>query len=61
MSSKETAFAAIAALPEDATLQDAAERLALLAGIEKGRRDVREGRSRTQDDVEKLLPTWLGK
>jgi hypothetical protein len=61
MSTKETALAAIAALPDDATLQDAAEKLVLLAAIEQGRRAVREGRSRSQDEVEKLLPTWLGR
>jgi hypothetical protein len=37
MSTKETALAAIAALPEEATLQDAADRLALLAEIERSR------------------------
>jgi|GEM_PF-1638515 len=61
MSAKEAAHAAIDELPEGATLQDAADRLALLAAVEKGRLDVREGRWQTQEDVEKLLPSWLGK
>ena len=61
MSIKDAAHAAIEALPESATLQDAADRLALLAALEKGRQAVREGRWKTQDDVEKLLPAWLGK
>jgi predicted transcriptional regulator len=58
---KAAAHAAIDALPDTATLQDAAERLALLAALEKGRRAVREGRWQTQEDVEKLLPSWLEK
>jgi predicted transcriptional regulator len=61
MSTKNIALAAIAAMPDDATLQDAAEKLALLAAIEKGRRDVREGRTRPQEEVEELLPTWRGR
>jgi hypothetical protein len=61
MSVKEAARAAIDSLPEDATLQDAADRIALLAAIEKGRKDIREGRWTVQEDVEKLLPTWLEK
>jgi len=61
MSVKEAAHAAIEALPDDASLQDAADRLALLAALEKGRKAIREGRSKSQEDVEKLLPSWLGK
>jgi predicted transcriptional regulator len=61
MSVKEAAHAAIDALPEEATLQDAADRLALLAALEKGRKAIQEGRWKSQEDVEKLLPTWLEK
>jgi hypothetical protein len=61
MSVKEAAHAAIDRLPDQATLQDAADRLALLATLEKGRQAVREGRWKAQEDVEKLLPSWLGK
>ena len=58
---KAAAHAAIDALPDTATLQDAAERIALLAALEKGRQAVREGRWKSQEDVEKLLPSWLEK
>ncbi len=61
MSVKEAAHAAIEAMPEEATLQDAADRLALLAALEKGRLAVREGRWKSQEEVEKLLPSWLEK
>jgi predicted transcriptional regulator len=44
-----------------ATLQDAADRIALLAGLEQGSQAAREGRWQTQEDVEKLLPSWLEK
>lgn len=59
MSVKKAARSAIDALPEKATLQDAADRLALLAALEKGRQAVKEGRWRSQDDVEKLLLKWI--
>jgi hypothetical protein len=61
MSVKEAAHAAIDGLPDNATLQDAADRLALLAALEKGRQAVREGRWKSQEEVEKLLPLWLEK
>lgn len=61
MGVKEAAHAAIDALPDEATFQDAADRLALLAALEKGRKAVREGRWKSQEDVEKLLPSWLEK
>jgi hypothetical protein len=61
MSTKELAHAAIEALPENATLQDAADRLALLAALEKGRDSVKAGHWKEQAAVEQLLPQWLGK
>ena len=61
MSVKEAAHAAIDALPDTASLQDAAERIALLAALEKGRQAVCEGRWKSQEEVEKLLPSWLAK
>lgn len=61
MSVKDVAHAAINALPDTASLQDAADRIALLAALEKGRQAMREGRWKSQEEVEKLLPTWLEK
>lgn len=59
MSTKELAHAAIDALPDDATLQDAAEKLALLAALDKSRDTVKTGHWKTQADVEKLLPRMM--
>ena len=61
MSVKEAAHPAIEALPDTASLPDAADRVALLAALEKGRHAVREGRWRSPEEVEKLLSSWLGK
>jgi hypothetical protein len=61
MSVKEAAHPAIEALPDTASLPDAADRVALLAALEKGRHAVREGRWRSPEEVEKLLSSWLEK
>jgi hypothetical protein len=48
---KQLALQALEQLPEDATLEDAMERLYLLESIERGRADVREGRVISHDEV----------
>ena len=48
---KQRALRALEQLPEDATLEDAMERLYLLEKIERGRADVREGRTVAHEDV----------
>lgn len=48
---KQLALRALEQLPEDASLEDAMERLFLLEKIERGRADVREGRTVAHEDV----------
>ena len=43
---------AVSHLPDDATLDDAFERLFILHKIERGLNDAREGQTMTQDEVE---------
>ncbi len=43
---------AISHLPDDATLDDAFERLFILHKIERGLKDTWEGQTMTQDEVE---------
>lgn len=50
-SAKQLALRAVEQLPEDATLEDAMERLYLLEKIERGRADVREGRVVSHEEV----------
>jgi len=50
-SAKQLALRALEELPEDATLEDAMERLYFLEKIERGRTDVREGRVVAHEDV----------
>jgi predicted transcriptional regulator len=48
---KQLALRAVEQLPEDATLEDAMERLFLLEKVERGRADVREGRVVAHEEV----------
>ena len=48
---KQLALRAVEQLPDDATLEDAMERLYLLEKIERGRADLREGRVVAHEDV----------
>ena len=46
-------------LPDDCTLKDAAYRLYLRQLVEEAREDVREGRTFTQEEVEREAAQWL--
>ncbi len=48
---KQLALRAVEQLPDDATLEDAMERLYLLEKIGRGRLDVREGRVVSHEEV----------
>lgn len=48
---KQLALRAVEQLPDDATLEDAMERLYLLEKIERGRADIREGRVVSHEEV----------
>jgi predicted transcriptional regulator len=48
-------------LPEDCSLEDVQYHLYVLQKIERGLKDVDEGRIYTQDEVEKMMNRWLEK
>jgi len=50
--SKSDIVRAVSELPEDATLDDAFERLFILHKIERGLKDAEEGKTMTQAEVE---------
>ena len=52
-SQKELALQAVEQLPDDATLEDAMEQLYLLEKIERGREDIRLGRTVSHQDVQR--------
>lgn len=51
-SPKQLALHAVGQLPDDASLEDVMERLYFLEKIERGRSDVREGRTTPHDEVQ---------
>jgi predicted transcriptional regulator len=53
--SKRKALAAIAGLPANATIEDAIERLLLLAKIERGLAQVRDGKAVDHAEVRRRL------
>lgn len=48
-------------LPEECTLEDIQYHLYVLQKIERGLKDVEEGRVYTQEEVEKMMSKWLAK
>jgi hypothetical protein len=50
-SPKQLALHAVEQLPDDATLEDAMERLYFLEKIERGQTDIREGRVVAHEDI----------
>lgn len=48
-------------LPEDCSLEDIQYHLYVLQKIERGLQDAKEGRTYTQEEVEKLMAKWLEK
>jgi predicted transcriptional regulator len=56
---KERMLKAIEGLPEDATVEDAMERLYLLYKIEQGLADIEAGRTITQEEARQRLARWL--
>jgi len=48
-------------LPEDCSLEDVQYHLYVLQKIERGLKDVDEGRVYTQNEVEKMMAKWLKK
>lgn len=58
MSIKEAALEAIHRLPDDADYRAIAEEIAFLAALEKGDRDIAEGRVVSNEEARKRLQSW---
>ena len=50
---KERAIAALSTLPDDATMEDAIERLCFIAKVEEGLADAEAGRTPSHEDIRK--------
>lgn len=49
----------LANLPDDASLEDVQYHLYVLQHIERGRRDIEEGRVLSAEEVERRMARWL--
>lgn len=56
---KQVALEIVGSLPDDCTLKDAAYRLYLRQLVEEAREDFREGRTFSQDEVEREAAQWI--
>jgi len=59
MSTKEQMLQAIQDLPDDATVEDAMERLYLLYKVERGIAQADSGQKMSQEDARRLMKRWL--
>ena len=59
MTTKELIIKAIQELPDDATLDDAMERLYLLSKVERGIAQADAGRKVTQAEARQRMARWL--
>jgi predicted transcriptional regulator len=61
MKDKLVAIQTISKLPEDASMEEIAEELQIMAAIRKGKADVKAGRVKSHAQVEKILEAWISK
>jgi predicted transcriptional regulator len=59
MVTKQAMLDAIAQLPDDATVEDAMERLFILEGLERGIAQIEAGQIVTNEEAKKRLSKWL--
>jgi predicted transcriptional regulator len=59
MTTKEKVVQAVQSLPEDASIEDAMERLLLLAKIERGIQQADAGQLIPHDQVKERMAKWL--
>jgi predicted transcriptional regulator len=59
MTIKEKMIKAVQALPDDASIEDAMERLLFLAKIEKGLQQADAGKTVSHDQVKEKMAKWL--
>ena len=58
---KEEVLHILDSLPDDATFEDIQYRIYMRQAIETGLRDINEGRTLSQEEVEQRVARWIGK
>jgi predicted transcriptional regulator len=58
MTDKQAVIDALDRLPESVSLEEITEELHIMASIRRGRADIEAGRSKSHEEVEKLVESW---
>ena len=58
MTDKQAVLDALERLPEGASLEEITEELRIMASIRRGRADIAAGRSKSHEEVERLVESW---
>jgi len=58
MTDKQAVLDALQRLSETASLEEITEELRIMAAVRRGRADVAAGRTKTQEEAERLLESW---
>ena len=58
MTDKQAVIHTLAAMPEDASLNEIIEARRIMAAVRRGRADIAAGRTKTQDEVKQLVESW---
>ena len=61
MSDKEVVRDALRRMPEEASLEEISEEIAILAAIRRGEAAANEGRIVSHEELKKRSTTWIGK
>lgn len=61
MKDKQVAIETINHLPENASMEEIAEELQIMAALRKGKADVKSGRTKSHAEVENLFEAWISK
>lgn len=59
MSTKEIALQTIQGLPDDTSWEEIEERIHFMAAIERGRRDIQDGKLIPHEEVKESLREWI--
>ncbi len=58
MTDKQAVMDAIQRLPDSASLDEITEELRIMAAIRRGRADIADGRTKSQEDAEQAFDSW---
>ena len=58
MSAKQRVLQAVRSLPDDSTIAQIADQIAILAAIERGEEDIAAGRTMPHEEVVKRVRPW---